>query len=131
MTTEAEFRAKHDARVIEAMAEALFETCGDSRPWKAVSYQRRESWRAFARAALAAYRAAMWMPMSEAPEDNGRTVLVMHYGDGGEPGRLYPALAYFARYANGMRRWETLEDETVIEPIACQPIPLPPTEEPK
>lgn len=120
--TEAEFRAKHEAKVVEAMAKAIYTTraCVEDPPWELLYPEDQEEFLDEAVAALAAYRAAMWMPMREAPEDahilvgtNGAhslppfTTIVKYHPDGG---------------------W--CVDE-LREPIACQPLPLPPTEEPK
>lgn len=108
MKTETEFRAEHEARVVEKMAEALMKI-----DLTASSYKNT------ACIALEAYQSAMWLPMSEAPKD-------VHVLVGTDNAHGLPAFTTIVKF-HPDGSW--CVDE-LRESIACQPLPLPPEETP-
>lgn len=73
MSGEADFRARWEARCIEAMARGMFY---DSKAWEHTGSLTKEIYMNKAHAAFRAFQDAMWMDISEAPKEGLDNILL-------------------------------------------------------
>jgi hypothetical protein len=106
-------------KAIEAAAKSLANR--DGHDWQDMP-PYREGYMAAARAAIAAYKAAMWQPMDSARR-TGERILVSH-GPAGEPATAY--------WSHNWRDWVSMGSPLPDDQDRrWRPLPLPPKEETK
>lgn len=125
--TQPDFRARWEARCIEAMAKAMVRhEDGAFLAWFDLDIDTRKYWRESARAAFRAFQEAMWMEIGEAPKDDGCPLILALANDHAGAEQIIFGQWDGPDYQLSMNGGWCDHEWQSVDPTHAMPLPLPP-----